>query len=386
MIHKRAIFFFAAMVMMAALAAVPARAQFGAVEGDVKDAEGKPMVGAWVLIERIDIKGNYKVKSDRKGHYFHGGLPLGQYNLKLTDPNNQVLDQVSNVRLRLGDPMVINFDLKQARDRAMAAQAGIKLESKPGAPGAEAPQLSKEQREQIEKMQKQAAAQKEKMEKLNKSFATGMEALKAKNYALAITELEAASLTDPNQHVIWANLGEAYLGSARTKRGEEATAEYGKAITNYEKALALKADDAAYYNNYGLALAQSGKMPEAEQALGKAAQLDPPNAGRYYFNLGALLVNTGKLKEAASAFKKATEADPNYAEAWYQLGLHLYADAKLDEKTGKITPVPGTVDALQKYMALAPTGPNAEAAKSLIEALGGTIQTQFKTERPARKR
>ena len=31
----------------------------------------------------------------------------------------------------------------------------------------------------------------------------------------------------------------------------------------------------------------------AQAELTKAAQLDPPNAGKYFYNLGAVLVNTG---------------------------------------------------------------------------------------------
>ena len=381
---KRGLLILLAVVALAAGKAVQARAQFGSLEGDVKDAEGKPMVGAMIMIERTDIKGNYKVKSDKKGHYYHGGLPLGSYDMTLMQ-GEQKLDFVKGVRVRLGDSTVINFDLKAARDRAMAQQLGIRTEQKPGQAGESVPQITKEQRAQIESQQKQRAAQQDKMEKLNKNFAAGVEALKARNFEVAIKELETATQLDASQHVVFAQLGEAYLGSARTRRAEEAQAHFVKAQENYQKAIAMKPDDASYYNNYGLALAQAGKGAEAQEALGKAAQLDPPNAGRYFFNLGAVQVNAGKTKEAAEAFLKATQADPNYAEAWYQLGVSLSGDAKLDEKTGKITPAPGTVEALQKYVELQPAGPNAENAKSLIATLGGTIQTQIKVEK-ARKR
>lgn len=380
---KRGILVFMAVLGLALVAAKPARAQFGSLEGDVKDRDGKPLVGALVVIDRVDIKGNYKVKTDKKGHYFHGGLPLGQYNVTLMQ-GEQVLDRANNVRVRLGEPTPINFDLKQAQERAMAAQAGIQLQSKPGGSGEV--QLTKEQRAQIEAQQKQRQAQQEKMEKLNKSFAAGSEALRAKNYEVAVTELETAVQADPNQHVVLAHLGEAYVGAGRAKRGEEATALYKKAIDIYQKAIALKADEASYHNNYGLALIAAGQLEEAKAEFTKAAQLDPPSAGRYYFNLGAVLTNSGKIKEAAEAFRLATQADPNYAEAWYQLGIALSGEATLDEKTGKITAAPGTIEALNKYIEIAPNGPNVEAAKSLAATLGGTVQTEIKAAKPARKR
>jgi hypothetical protein len=45
---------------------------------------------------------------------------------------------------------------------------------------------------------------------------------------------------------------------------------------------------------------------------------------------------------------------------------------------GKTTPVPGTVDAFQKYLELQPTGPHAEEAKALLTQLGSTIDTTYK--------
>ncbi len=74
--------------------------------------------------------------------------------------------------------------------------------------------------------------------------------------------------------------------------------------------------------------------------LTKAAQLDPPSAGKYYFNGGAVLVNLGQNEAAGAMFKKAIEADPDYAEAHYQFGLSLYAKATT-APDGKIVPPDG---------------------------------------------
>src|SRR5580704_17975352 len=40
--------------------------QTTAFQGDVKGEDGKPLKDALIKIERTDIKGNYKVKSDKK--------------------------------------------------------------------------------------------------------------------------------------------------------------------------------------------------------------------------------------------------------------------------------------------------------------------------------
>ena len=110
--------------------------------------------------------------------------------------------------------------------------------------------------------------------------------------------------------------------------------------------------------------------------LKKAAELDPPNAGKYYYNLGAMLVNTGQSEAAGEAFKKAIEANPNYADAYYQYGVTWWQGAIAAD--GKVTPVPGTVEAFQKYLELAPTGQFAEPAKEMLTTLGGSVQTRFK--------
>ena len=190
------------------------------------------------------------------------------------------------------------------------------------------------------------------------------------------------------QHVVFAQLGEAYSGKASmSKSSAEKKEFYDKSVDAYQKALTLKPDDASYHNNYALALANEGKIDEAQAELVKAAQLDPPNGGRYFFNLGAVLVNTNHMKEASDAFRKATEADPNFADAYYQLGISLTGMASLDSKTGKVQPVPGTVEALQKYLQLAPTGPNADAAKGLLETMTGAVPTQVGTpQQQQRKR
>src|SRR5437016_14629982 len=78
-----------------------ASAQTSSLAGEVKDEDGKPLSGAWIMIERTDIKGNYKVKTNKKGENFHAGLPLVTYNVRV-EVVAQVRDQVTVVRTLLG--------------------------------------------------------------------------------------------------------------------------------------------------------------------------------------------------------------------------------------------------------------------------------------------
>jgi tetratricopeptide (TPR) repeat protein len=237
-------------------------------------------------------------------------------------------------------------------------------------------ELSPEQRQQIEKAMKERAEAMKKNKALNDAFNLGMEALKTKQFDVAVAKFTEASTMDPKQHVVWAQLAESLVGQAGTKTGAEQEGLMTKGLEAYTKALELKPDDAAYFNNYALALAKAKKFDEAQDALGKAASLDPPNAGRYYYNLGALLTNNGQAEAAGEAFKKAVEADPNYADAHYQYGVYLVSKAQITPE-GKVTPPPGTAEAFQKYLELKPDGPFAESAKGMLASMSTAVDTKY---------
>lgn len=354
-------------------------AQTTAIEGDVKGVDGKGLQGATVKITRTDVKANYKVKTDKKGHYYYGGLAIGMYNVTL-EVDGMDVDQVS-IRTSLGDPKEVPFDMKQVQARN-AAGAGAGGAAAP--PAAEQERgMSAAQKAEFEKQKKENEAAMQKNKALNDAFNAAREAQTAKNYDGAIDAFTKASEMDPNQHVVWGNMADSYAARAATRTGDAATADYTKAAEAYQKAIIIKPDDAAYHNNYALVLAKNKKFEEAQTELTKAAQLDPQQAGKYYFNLGAVYVNTGQNDPAAEAFRKALELDPNYAEAYYQLGLTLFAKATTTSD-GKIVPPAGTAEAFNKYLEVAPTGPNADSAKAMLEAMGSKVETQF--EKPGQKK
>jgi len=272
----------------------------------------------------------------------------------------------------------VNFDLKNTQAQAQAQQAAM-------AKAVETGQISKEVErsltpEQKAAMEKQIKEQSEKMKKnkeLNDAFNAGMEAASAKKYDEAIAAFERAAVADPSQQAIYAQLGEAHMKAAEGKTGPEYDAHIAKAMESYSKSIELKPDDPGAHNNYALALAKAKKFPEMQAELKKAADLDPQNGGKYYYNLGAILVNAGQSEAAGEAFKKAIELTPTYADAYYQYGVTLVGQAKIDPASGKVTPVPGTVEAFQKYLELQPNGQWASASKEMLTSLGGSVETKF---------
>jgi len=358
-------------------------AQTTTLEGDVKDQNGQPLKGAVIKLDRTDIKGHYQVKSDKKGHWLYTGLPFGKYDVSC-EVDGKIMDKVSGVQSKYGESVPVDFDLRKvAQQQAATAQANnsgqLTQEQQRG--------MSKEQKEQYEAQLKQRTEQMKKNKALNDAYTAGKDALtmaqgdadkvkKATDFQTAIDNFQKAGQLDDKQEAVWAGLGDAYYGLGGTQTGDERTKSYDAAIDAYKKVLAINPNEAAIYNQMGNIYGAEKKMPEATDALTKAAQLDPQMAAKAYYNMGANLVNSGNPDQAADFFKKAIDADPSYADAHYQLGVCMMGKAQVDNKTGKITPPAGTADQFQKYLELKPDGPNAQSAKDMLASLGETVQTK----------
>lgn len=360
-------------------------AQVTSIQGDVKGADGQPLAKAQIIIERTDIKGHYPVKTDKKGHYIYTGLPIGTYNVTLMIDGKEA-DSVKGVRTHPGDPIQEDFNLKESKADQSSKQAEYQKALETGQMSKELErQLSPEQKEQLKKDMEKREASMKKNAALNQAYNDGINALNAKQYDQAIENLKKASELDPSQIAVWSNLATAYTELARTKTGADFDSNMQQALDCYTKALALKPEDAGLHNNYALTLARGKKFDQAQAELQKAAELDPQNAGKYYYNLGALLVNAGQNEPASAAFKKAIDLQPTYADAYYQYGVTLVSKAQIGSD-GKVTPVPGTVEAFQKYLELQPSGTYAQQAKDMLTTLGTSVQTNYKNPDAGKKK
>ena len=366
------------------LAASGVWAQTATLQGEVKGPDGQPLKGAVIKLERTDIKGHYQVKSDKKGHWLYTGLPGASTFDISCEVDGKVVDKVSAVKASYGDNPDINFDARKMQ----AAQAAAQQANTTGQASTDQERgMSKEQKEQYEAQIKKNSDSIKKNKALNDTYNAGQDSLKAAaadtdpakktaDYQAAIDKFNQAGQMDANQVAIWDSLGQAYEGLGKAQTGDERTKSLDQSVDAYKKGLAIKPDDPAVYNQLGNIYGMEKKMPEATEALTKAATLDPAMAPKAYFNMGANLVNGGQPDKAAEFFKKATDADPNYAEAWYQYGSLLMMQGKVDPKTGQQSYPPDTATALKKYVDLQPSGPHAQEATAMLQALGETVQTK----------
>jgi tetratricopeptide (TPR) repeat protein len=329
------------LLLMALFFAVPAFSQTGNISGRVIDETGKPLTGVTISIDRQGINQHFEVKTDNRGQFLHAGLPTGQYRVAVMRDGKPVMTN-DNVRVSFGGDTKADFDLKNAR-----AAGGNNAEEA-----------------------KKIAEEKAKADATKASFEAARAALVAKNFDEAVRLFKEAAEKDPTQHVIFANLADAYSQSRK----------YDDAAEAYKKAIELKPDESAYYNNLGIVYGNAGKIEEAGQNLAKAAELNPAGAGQSYYNLGAVLTNRGRTKEAGDAFKKAIELNPNFANAYYQLGISYF---------GNPSTIPEAIPVLEKFISIANADPaktpqttaDIEAAKQLIEAAKASAPTGFKSEK-----
>jgi len=359
------------------LMALPSFAQITALEGNVTGSDGKPLQGALIRIERTDVKSTFKVKTDKKGHYIYNGLPLGTYDVVCVVDGKDV-DKVGGVHTTTQNIQTADFNLKAKENIAKAAETGTLTKEQERS-------MSPEEKKRLEEMYKKNAETMKKHSALNEAYNTGKTALDNKQFDAAIENFNKAAELDPKQGAVWSGLAQAYTARAKTKTGADADADLQKSAESWTKAIEITPEEAGIHNNYALVLAQCKKFPEAQAELEKAAALNPAGAGQYYYNLGALEINAGQNDAANETFKKAIAITPPYPEAFYQYGVTLLSKATLD-KDGKTIPVPGTVEALQKYLDLAPNGANAEAAKGLLASLGTTLQTEYKNPDAGKKK
>lgn len=343
------LFAFAALSMV-----IPAYAQTGGVEGKAVSADGKPCVKCIVLIERQEISGTYKTKTNKKGEYVYIGLPIGNYKIVLQNPSGQQLFFIMK-HIGLGGPEEVDFNLpKEVEHAKERRQEEMKAN----------PEMAKEAAEQA-KEQKQFKGLKQVFEQGNTLYNEG----KYKEAAAAFQEAVPLA-KGKNVPIVLSRLADAY---SKAKENDQA-------VATYQKALQLNpTDPAALHNNLGSVYASMGKLQLAQEQFQKAATLDPTNAGRYYFNIGAIMYNAGKMDEALAAFKKVISVDPKNAEAYYLEGQALMGKATMTAK-GQVKAPDGTLEAFKQYLKLDPNGPNAAAAKAMIATLEGKVSTTYKSK------
>jgi tetratricopeptide (TPR) repeat protein len=225
------------------------------------------------------------------------------------------------VRIRLGDPMKVNFILG-------AASGATKEDAAKAA-------------------------------SLRKVFDEGVTASKAGSFDEAIAKFNEAAAMVPGCYDCYYNVGYNY---AQKKDYEQAEAAFLKSIE-------LKSTYVDAYNGLATVYNAQKKFDKAQEASQKAAELastaGPGAAGGgggavdAEYNQGVIAWNAGKVPEAQEHFQKVVFMKPDHADAHYQLGMALVNQGKLAE----------AVPMFEKYLQLAPEGQFAATAKGILTSI-----------------
>jgi tetratricopeptide (TPR) repeat protein len=349
-----------AIVFAVLLTCASAFAQTGGLTGRATGEGGKPLAGYTILVERVEIRWSSKVKTNKKGEYTYIGLATGMYKVTLLSPEGKPMYFVTK-KVGLGDPTEVNFDMAEAMNEAKKSQ-----EANP-------------------EYQKNVAEQKQNAS-LKQLFDQGRALYAEKHYAEAADVFEKALplAKDKNVLIVMSQLAETWTKAASVENTPDARKQdLGKALDYYQKVIQADPNDAAIHNNLGNLYAEMNKPEDAQAEFQKAAEMDPTHASGYYYNLGAIMVNKGQMDQASTALKKSTDIDPTNAMAWYWYGMALMGKA-VYKPDGSVAPAPGTIEAFQTYLKLAPNGPMAQQAQASIDSLQGKTSLEYKA--PPKKR
>jgi protein O-mannosyl-transferase len=106
-----------------------------------------------------------------------------------------------------------------------------------------------------------------------------------------------------------------------------------KLMSYYSRLTELYPDNSAFHDNFGMTLAQVGRLPEAIKQYRRAIELDPQNAEALN-NLGVACYCRGDISQAVDCYQRALLCKPDYAEAHYNLaGVFYRTDAIPDAIT-----------------------------------------------------
>ena len=353
-------------MLMAGLAGVlapRAAAQTGSISGSIMDVNGKPW--AEVVIRTVSDQGaKQETKTDSGGKFSVTNLRSGIYTVFVVfpPPNDKQAPYEAKCRVQGGEDAKVDLNFKD-------------IVSKQGAEAQEQVKKAEEAKSKMEGLKAHFAAgnalidqEKQAKIELQKAPADQRDAFKQKLADVsdqAVKEFQEAAKSlvekDPNAHLVWFKLGEAYDTAGRNDDAAQA----------YQQAIAAKPDVPGYYNNLGNVLARAGKIEEAKAAYTKSAGLDPPNAATAWRNFGISLYNANRLGDAVEPLQKAAELDPKNAQTWYLLGASLVYKMTTKRVGNKeeVQFAPGTIEAYEKAVELDPNGTWGQQAKQGLEQL-----------------
>ncbi len=330
------------------------------IHGHAQDPANAPIGNAQITLSTDGKTALYTFPTDANGDFKGEGIKPGTYYVTLIATGKPV-DRFDNVKFTAGTDTLQDFDLSRPE-----YIKGLPPEQQ------KALQEAKTKNAEINKENQTVG-------KLNDLLKQARANNAAKKYDEAATAMQQATTMKPDAAVLWLELGIAQTGLKK----------YDDAVVSLKKALDLDTAskkpnpdvEAADNNALGEVYASTNKIPDATASYDAAAKLQPANAAMYYTNETIVLSRAGQSDATVAAADKAIAADPKKPIPYYLKGQALIQKATVETdpktKAQKIVAPPGTAEAYNKYLELAPDGPMAAEAKSVLAEIGEKINTKY---------
>lgn len=304
-----------ALVLSLLALASPVFAQTGQLKGKVVNAQNTPVKDAKITMVAVETNRKYETTSDGQGNWRQIGLPPGMYTVTAQK-----------------DKMVQTFDVKLGIE---TKDVNFSLE-----PGKGNDEAAKKEAERVAGLQA--------------AFAEGATLSNAGKSDEAIAKFNEVIAIHPK-------CGECYNNIAAIHSRKQ---DWPKAEEAYKKAIEVKPDLADAYLGLANVYNAQKKFTEAQAMSAEGAKLGGTAAGgtgnaEALYTQGVIAWNGNDFPKAQELFTSAVKANDKHAEAHFMLG-QVYLN------TGKL---PEAAKEFETYIKLAPTGPNAEKAKTNFEML-----------------
>jgi tetratricopeptide (TPR) repeat protein len=336
------------------------------IHGHAQDPAGIPIANAEVRISTDGKEVKYTFTTDSNGDYKGDGIVPGTYYILLWQKDQTTgamkqIDYFENVKIGGGESILQDFDLSRPEYIKKLTPEQQKAIADAKAKNADIMKANQD------------------VKKLNGMLADARADITAKKFDDAATLMTQATQAKPDAGVLWLELGIAQVGQ---KKYDDATTSLKKAIDLDTASKKPNPEvQANAYNALGEAYAHTNKVPDATAAYESAAKLLPANAGMYYSNETIVLSQAGApADDTVNAANKAIAADPSRPIPYYLKGQALITKATVDPKTQKIIAPPGTEEAYEKYLELAPNGAQANDAKAVLQEIGTKQTTKYKAK------
>ncbi|HEY3042023.1 MAG TPA: tetratricopeptide repeat protein [Pyrinomonadaceae bacterium] len=411
-------------------------AQNGQLRGHVtlKQADGTiiPAADAIVDVFRTDLPGDFELKTNKKGDFVHAGLPLqGTFIVSVSMPGAQPYylpgvrpggEKDVKIELAVGDGRrLTRADIKTLMAKTSGASAGGETKTS---------SEDKAKREELIRKNAEIEAANKKAEASNvivdRTFKAGNEALRAKNYDLAIAQFDEGLNADPEHPGAPALLTNKTMalnaravdkynaavqskddaaknaGIESAKKDWQAAADSGAKAVTMLKAMPAPADaeaaNNAKLNLYFALMARADatrlfvvKVDQSKVDLGVtayqeyiAAESDPAKKSKAEHDLAQMLFDANVFDRALSAYQKILETNPDDLNALLRAGQALFNIGAINTDKTKYQEA---ANYLARFVEKAPdTDPLKADAKAILETLKDQANVKpEKTATPVRR-